>query len=737
MPDIPLPDEQPAEAPPVPELPGSRPTKVLTPAAPVHWWQRPVPVWWSILLGVACLLLGMSTTLWAFGWPKPEVVPQAVAPRASALLAPADEGAGGSAPKQILPTTATAIVVPAVARVPTQSPTSVPPRPTATAVPTEQPGPLAEARRAYQDGLTRRDPAAFRTAVDLLDRPDVAQLAGAAELKSRLLYALDAISGTVYLNPENSVHWALADERGKQLVQPIDLTISDDAIYLVDSGTLYRRAWTALPASGAAITMTAVIPSGATIGGYPVKEIVAVDATGTGQAVYVLDKSGDIYFSETGAGEWILARTAVQEQVDPDPFLLNITTYDGRFYGLDPAQNQVWRHPPKDGSLGVLPGTLPWLLKPGDPDVSSGLDLAIDGRVYVLLRDGSVVKLTPAVAGYIRLDAADGRSHVKQMTSVPSRPLSLALDTTGPALYVVDPDRRRIVALDRENGAFLGQVIAADNPDFARLHAVVERDGRLLMLAGPGLYSYEPGGGITTTLGLAGTLPTWEPLAKLDPAIVRLQELPPNDPRLVDLLASRPFTVPLKGMYLPDRPSAYPGARRAYRYGVHEGLDMYNNDVGIAVTVGTPVYAVADAVVARADLGYVAQTITQTQALLDDASKRHFTPPETLDKLGGRQVWLDHGTGMMTRYLHLSKIAPGVRKDQPVKAGDLIGYVGLSGTLDELEGRDNLAHLHFEIWTGPDWRYPVGKWLTVEDTRRAYERIFPVPVRPKDWEAKP
>lgn len=737
MPDTLFPDDQPVEASPAADLPGSRPTRVLATPSRLYWWQRPVPVWWSILLGLACLLLGVSTTLWAVGRSGPDNAPVTIIAPVLEQAASSGAGRGEPAGQLILPTTVTVGAILPVSPEPVQSPTLVPPPPTATAVPTEQAGPLAEAGRAYEDGLARRDPAALRAAVDLLGQPDVAQLAGAAELKSRLLYAMDALSGTVYLNSANSVRWELSDESGKPLVQPIDLTISDDALYVVDGGTLYRRDRVSLPASRAAVTMTAVITSGATIGGYPVKEIVAADATGMGQAVYVLDKSGDIYFSATGAGDWDLAKTAVQEEVDPDPFLLSITTYAGRLYGLDPAQNQVWRHPPKEGSLGVLPGTLPWQLKPGEPDVSSGLDLAIDGFVYVLLRDGSVVKLTSAVVGYLRLDVAHGRSHVQEVDSSGARPVSVALDTADLALYVADPDCRRVVALNRESGAFMGQVIAADNPDFARLHAVAERDGRLLMLAGASVYAYEPAGWITTTLNLAGAMPAWKPEIQSDPAALRVEDLPPNDPRLVELLASQQFTVPLKGMYLPDRPSAYPGARRGYRYGVHEGLDMYNNDVGIEVKVGTPVYAVADATVHRADLDYVSLTITETQALLDDASARHFTPLETLDKLGGRQVWLDHGNGVITRYLHLSKVPENLQVGQPVKAGDLIGYVGLSGTMDELEGRDYFAHLHFEICIGPDGRYPLGKWLTVEDTRRAYERIFAVPVRPKDWEARP
>jgi len=736
MSDSPPPPEEPAVLPSPPDFPGSRPTQVLASPTSTHWWQRPVPLWWSILLGMACLLLGASTTLWAFGLPRRNVDPPAAAVQQTVRFTPGNPQSPAAG--LILPVTASPVAVATASPTPTRPPTTAPPQPTVTTTPTAQPVALAAVQRAYEDVLEGRDPLALRAALKLLDQPEVAQLPGAADLRSRLLYASDALSGTVYLGSDNTVRWTLLDEAGAPLVQPIDLTISDDALYVIDSATLYRREWATLPAAGGTVTLTAVITRGATIGGYPVKEIVAADATGTGRAIYVLDKSGDIYFSETGASDWILSRTAVQEQVDPDPFLLSITTYANRLYGLDPAQNQVWRHPPKDGSLGVLPGTLPWLVQPGEPDVSDGLDLAIDGRVFVLLRDGSVVNLTPAVAGYYRLSVAEGRSHVQQLASVPSRPLSIALDTAGPALYVADPDRRRVVALDRNSGAFLGQVVAADNPDFARLHAVAERDGRLLMLAGPSVYVYEPAGWITATLSLTGALPTWVPETELDPVVVRVQDLYPNDPRLVRLLASRPFTMPLPGMvYLPDRASAYPGARRGYRYGVHEGLDFYNNDAGIEVKVGTPVYAVADGIVARADQNYVTLTITETQALLDDASARHFTPPDTLDKLGGRQVWLDHGGGLMTRYLHLSAIPEGVQAGQSVKAGDLIGYVGLSGTVDELEGRDYFAHLHFEMWTGPEWRYAVGQWLTIEDTRRIYEQLFKASARPKDWKVKP
>jgi murein DD-endopeptidase MepM/ murein hydrolase activator NlpD len=47
---------------------------------------------------------------------------------------------------------------------------------------------------------------------------------------------------------------------------------------------------------------------------------------------------------------------------------------------------------------------------------------------------------------------------------------------------------------------------------------------------------------------------------------------------------------------------------------------------------------------------------------------------------GGRQVRLRHAGGMETYYLHLSRFAKGVRAGQRVDQGQVIGYVGSSGT---------------------------------------------------------
>ncbi len=89
----------------------------------------------------------------------------------------------------------------------------------------------------------------------------------------------------------------------------------------------------------------------------------------------------------------------------------------------------------------------------------------------------------------------------------------------------------------------------------------------------------------------------------------------------------------------------------------HEGLD-------ISAPVGTKVHAAAAGVVILA--------------------KNTYIP----GKGYGKEIILDHGNGIKTRYAHLSKIL--VRNGQKVKRWDVIGYVGETG-------KTTGPHLHYEV----------------------------------------
>ena len=90
------------------------------------------------------------------------------------------------------------------------------------------------------------------------------------------------------------------------------------------------------------------------------------------------------------------------------------------------------------------------------------------------------------------------------------------------------------------------------------------------------------------------------------------------------------------------------------RWGVlHPGID-------IAKDVGTPVVASAPGVVVR----------------------REWHPAY------GNAVRIDHGSGLMTLYAHLSVVS--VVEGQPVKRGQLVGEMGATGNATG-------PHLHFEV----------------------------------------
>ncbi len=56
----------------------------------------------------------------------------------------------------------------------------------------------------------------------------------------------------------------------------------------------------------------------------------------------------------------------------------------------------------------------------------------------------------------------------------------------------------------------------------------------------------------------------------------------------------------------------------------------------------------------------------------------------------GSMIDIRHDNGMVTRYGHLSKFAPGIRAGATVETGALLGSIGTSGNAHG-------AHLHFEV----------------------------------------
>ena len=204
----------------------------------------------------------------------------------------------------------------------------------------------------------------------------------------------------------------------------------------------------------------------------------------------------------------------------------------------------------------------------------------------------------------------------------------------------------------------------------------VTRDGRFLIAfdrdAGPSatlVATLEDGRRISEVLIVAprawnisrlGTLPKY-PVPEAEFARVRPAEL-------AQIAASRATRVESSGWRqaflwpTTGRISTLFGSQRIYKNGE---AGSYHSGIDIARATGTPVLAPADGVVIL-------------------AADRPFT-------LEGNLLMIDHGMGLSSAFLHLSRI--DVRVGDRVTRGQLVGAVGMSG-------RATGPHLHW----GMKWR---------------------------------
>ena len=89
----------------------------------------------------------------------------------------------------------------------------------------------------------------------------------------------------------------------------------------------------------------------------------------------------------------------------------------------------------------------------------------------------------------------------------------------------------------------------------------------------------------------------------------------------------------------------------------------------------------------------------------------------------GRRVLLDHGISdgrwVVTVYSHLSDVEKNLKPGIFVKQGEIIGYVGNSGTSQA--GTINGSHLHFEIRVNGHY---LGEGMSPKEAGKLYTAII-------------
>ena len=165
-----------------------------------------------------------------------------------------------------------------------------------------------------------------------------------------------------------------------------------------------------------------------------------------------------------------------------------------------------------------------------------------------------------------------------------------------------------------------------------------------------------------------------------------------------------------------------PNTARAYRGGVHEGIDF------ICGEYGRNAVAAMDGQVLLANASFVDPTPDERLEILNVAKQIGRTPPWTLAMLFGRFVVLDHGIRpgvghVVTIYAHLNKIDQSIVPGHRVRAGDRIGEIGKAGTESAGTGevRPQAIHLHWEIHVDDHF---LGQGMSSSETSNIYAKLF-------------
>lgn len=477
--------------------------------------------------------------------------------------------------------------------------------------------------------------------------------------------AADFGASFVALDAANSGIWQYA---ANNFIHPVALEIGGETAFLLDGGRVLRFDLAAPEPP------QVLLAPGMDVAGLRVQE--PLDLALVGDTLLVLDRAGDVYGYDLSDDTWFLDRHDRPVRDTSGHYFVALAGMENGRYLLETNYKYTMRYAAGEpDQLLTLPET-------------RAVDVTAAGAdVYVLLR--AMDDLAGQLNRYRETRLLE--SFRPQVEIVQPRQVVAA----GTAVYVLDMAGRRVLMLDGGDGRLLS-LFQLPQDDPVSVFAVTEA-GQIVLAGRDRLYFYQQPDRLTA---VAGGTPLVNPQPH-DPAVWA---------QLPQLLA------PIQGSGITGRDLQLPGAPRHYRLGIHQGVDFYWQP-------GTLVRAAADGVVVRANVDFVPQTAAQYAAWRAELQQLGYTSAAALDVYRGRQVWIEHTTGLVTRYVHLSRIEPGIVAGTAVTQGQLLGAVGNSGSPLSLESEEADAHLHFELWLGA---HHLGQFLRPIETRELVEALLGV-----------
>lgn len=464
--------------------------------------------------------------------------------------------------------------------------------------------------------------------------------------------------------------------------------INADEAFLLGANCIYRaKGVQSSRQNSSVLKVKQYSPAHMSIGGVPVQEFFQFAYYPEKELFVLLDKAGDLFSFSTLSNEFqVIRANKPVSGGSPDPEFIDMCLWNSAIYLLDPERNMIWQVDMNGGQIKrCFPEVLPWHLKPGQINVTDGIALGVNnGCLQVLKRSGLILEFALNDTGL-----AQPRSTQYQFP--PGFRPSRFVSTNAGISFIVERQNNRILLLNPKQTT-VKQLLFAGSSDLR------------------GLYFDAPSSSIVLVNG--GSL-EFRPINQFDTKQRKCM-------KRSTLACFSGLQMPIKGARLPRHPGVWPGARRLYRYGVHQGMDFFR-DCGSMIAMGTPACAVDNGCIIRADLDFQDMDAKKYAQVIGNCSQSHQTSDHNEDLLRGCQVWIDHGNNFVTRYAHLDKVDPSLKVGQIVHRGDIIGYVGVSGTGQNLPGRTKYPHLHFEIQYMGNY---LGYGLTPAETIGVYEDIF-------------
>jgi hypothetical protein len=192
--------------------------------------------------------------------------------------------------------------------------------------------------------------------------------------------------------------------------------------------------------NGAAVTIGLSDKSAKVVGaGDAIKQSTGADAWAG--SIVVLTSEGVSYFSpESSQGETLIrADGEIWDQIS------HIAGFAGNIYLA--GDIDIWRYP---GLNDGVAGRGRWLRPGTEPNLSSIADWAIDGQIWVLTREGRVLRFNQGI---------QENFEIKGLVESLVEPTRLAVNTAAEELLILDRERGSVVVISQETGEYQQQLV--------------------------------------------------------------------------------------------------------------------------------------------------------------------------------------------------------------------------------------------------------------------------------------